>query len=77
MADWSLAWGVYVTHIGVLLPALSQKTIASAVHHLMRVCVYVRVTVHECVCAFLHCPKHSHCHVRMHIQHDPAQKKNK
>lgn len=69
---WLKRW----THQCHFPPAFSQKTIASAVHHLMlhtplSVCVCVRECVQECVCvrvcAFLHCPKHSHCQVRMQI----------
>lgn len=81
MADWSLDsrlnW-IQSEHVGVVSPAFSQKTIASAVHHLMLhtrrywcACVRVRTRVCVWVRAFLHCPKHSHCHVRMHIQQKP------
>lgn len=77
MADCSLDSCAHTkTEFCVISPAFSQKTIASAVHHscfthYRCVCVFVSL------CTFLHCPKHSQCHVRMHTGQNPLPHKLK
>lgn len=55
----------------VIHPAFSQKTTASAVHHSCFTHHYQCMCEYMVVCTFLHCPKHSYCHVWMHIEQNP------